>query len=80
MPTSQILQYLYSFNTLSPEFSHFLDRLIQSDENDRYLLDLQGSELTRLVDFLDRVRILTSASFFPAYEKDPVVPRDHSYH
>ena len=77
MPTSQILQHLYSFNTFSPEFSHCLDRLIQSDEEDHYLLCLQGSESTRLVDFLDRVRAFPSASFLPAYKKDPTGPRDH---
>ena len=63
MPTSQTLQHLYSFKTFSPEFSRCLDRLIQSDEEDRYLFGLQGSELTRLVDFLDTVRVLPLASF-----------------
>ena len=62
MTTPQILELLYSFNTFSPEFSHCLDRLIKSDEEDRYLLSLQGPELTRLVDFLDRVRVLPSPS------------------
>ena len=62
MPTSQTLQHLYSFNTFSPEFSRCLDRLIRSDEEDRYLFGLQGLELTRLVDFLDRVRVLPLAS------------------
>ena len=69
MPTSEVLQHLYSFNTFSPEFSRCLDSLIQSDEEDHYLSSLQGPELTRLVDFLDRVRVLPSASFLPAYEK-----------
>ena len=63
MTTPQILELLYSFNTFSPEFSSCLDRLIQSDKEDRYLSSLRGPELTRLVDFLDRVRILPSASF-----------------
>ena len=62
MPTSKILRRLYSFNTFSPEFSRCLDRLIQSDEKDQYLSNLPGSELTRLVDFLDKVRILPLAS------------------
>ena len=77
MTTPQTLQRLYSFNTFSPEFSRCLDNLIQSDEEDRYLLGLQGPELTRLVDFLDRVRVLPSASFLPADDKDPVGPRDY---
>ena len=63
MTTSEILQHLYSFNTFSSEFSRCLDRLIQSDEEDHHLSSLQGSELTRLVDFLDRVRVPRSASF-----------------
>ena len=62
MATPQILKLLYSFNTFSPEFSRCLDRLIQSDEDDHYLLGLQGSELTRLVDFLDKVRVVPSAT------------------
>ena len=69
MTTPQILELLYSFNTFSPEFTRCLDRLIQSDKEDRYLSSLQGPELTRLVDFLDRVRVLLSTSFPPAYEK-----------
>ena len=69
MTTPQILELLYSFNTFSPEFSSCLDRLIQSDKEDRYLSTLQGPELTRLVDFLDRVRVLPPTSFPPAYEK-----------
>ena len=63
MTTPQILRLLYSFNTFTPEFSSSLDRLIQSDGEDHYLSTLQGPELTRLVDFLDRVRVLSSASF-----------------
>ena len=62
MPTSQILQRLYSLGTSSPDLSRYLYHLIQSDGEDPYLLGLQGSELTRLVDFLDRVRALPSAS------------------
>ena len=63
MTTPQSLQTLYSFSTFSPQFSHCLGRLIQSDDEDNYLLGLQGSELTRLVDFLDKVRVLPSVSF-----------------
>ena len=62
MATPQILKLLYSFNTFSPEFSRCLDRLIQSDQEDHYLSNLQGSDMTRLVDFLDKVRVLPSAS------------------
>ena len=58
MATSKILQHLYSLNTSSPDFSRYLHHLIQSDGQDHYLLDLQGSEdLIRLVDFLDKVRV-----------------------
>ena len=63
MATPQILRLLYSFNTFSPEFSRCLDRLIQSDEEEHYLSDLQGSDMTRLVDFLDRVRVIRLAPF-----------------
>ena len=63
MATPQILQLLYSFNTFCPEFSRCLDRLIQSDGEEHYLSNLQGSDKTRLVDFLDRVRPLLFASF-----------------
>lgn len=63
MNTPQILQYLCSLRDLPPKLSDWLDRLIQSDEENHYLLNLQGSELTWLVDFLDRVRPLPSASF-----------------
>ena len=62
MATSQILQHLYSLNTSSPDFSRYLYHLIQSDGEDNYLLDFQGSKLIRLVDFLDEVRVLPSAS------------------
>ena len=61
MATAKILQRLYSLNTSSPDFTRYLSHLIQSDKEDPYLLGLQGSELTRLVDFLDTVRALPSA-------------------
>ena len=57
MSISQDLQNLYSLNTSSPDFSHDLRRLIQDDQ---YLISLQGPELTRLLDFLDNVRVATS--------------------
>ena len=69
MNTPQLLQHLYSFNTFSPEFSRCLDNLIESDEEDHYLLSLQGSELTRLVDFLDGVRFLPSPPSFQLTKK-----------
>ena len=78
MATPQILKLLYSFNTFSSEFSRCLDHLIQSDEEDHYLSNLQGSELTRLVDFLDKVRVLLLAS--SSLRKEPAGPRDHSCH
>jgi len=61
MSTSQILQHLYSLEVSSPEIPRLLDGLIQHDEEEQYLSRLRGSELTRLVDFLDQVRALLSA-------------------
>ena len=55
MSTFQVLQHLYSLDTSSPDFLRFLYCLIRNDEEDRYLTTLQGSELTRLVDFFDDV-------------------------
>ena len=78
MSTSQVLQYLYSFNTFSPEFSRCLDLLIKSDDADHYLLGLQRPELTRLVDFLDRVRVLPSSP--SSLRKDAAGPWDHPCH
>ena len=57
MATANLLQRLYSLNTSSPHLCRNLHDLIQSDGEDRYLSGLQGSDLVRLVDFLDRVRI-----------------------
>ena len=62
MATPKILQRLYSIKTSSPDFSHYLHSLIQSDREENYLCNLQGPALTRLVDFLDRVRIFPSTS------------------
>ena len=58
MSIAQVLQHLYSLDTTSPDFMCYLYCLIQSDEEEQYLSSLQGSELTRLVDFLDEVRPL----------------------
>jgi len=61
MSASQILQDLYSLDTSSPGISRLIYGLIRHDEEDRYLSNLEGSELARLVDFLDAVR----ASLWP---------------
>ena len=56
-----ILYRLYSLNTSSPDFLRNLYSLLRHDEEERYLLNLQGSELAQLVDFLDGVRTLPFA-------------------
>jgi len=61
MTTSQVLQHLYSLDTSSPDFLRCLHFLMWNDEEERYLISLQGSELARLVDFLDEVRPLPLA-------------------
>jgi len=61
MSTSQILQHLYTLDISSPNLSRYLYCLIRRDEEEKYLFGLQGSELDRLVDFLDDVRVLPSA-------------------
>jgi len=61
MSTSRILQRLYSLDTSSPDFLRYLYCLIQYDEKEQYLTSLQGSELARLVNFLDKVRSVPSA-------------------
>ena len=63
MSTPKVLRHLYSLDTSSPDFLRCLYSLIQSDEEEQHLSTLQGSELTRLVDFLDEVRSFPSASF-----------------
>ena len=68
MLISQILQHLYSLDTSSPDFLRNLDCLIRYDEEEQYLTGLHGSELARLVDFLDEVRVLLSA-FCPATKR-----------
>ena len=55
MSTIWNLHYLYPLGPSSPGFLRRLYSLIRYDEEDRYLLSLQGPELTRLLDFLDRV-------------------------
>ena len=58
MSTSQVLQHLYSLEISSQDLSRYLYCLIQRDEEEQYLISLQGSELVRLVEFLDEVRVL----------------------
>ena len=53
-----ILYRLYSLDPSSPDFLRRLHSLIRHDEEEQYLSSLQGSQLTRLVDFLDEVRIV----------------------
>ena len=61
MTTLWTLRCLYSLDTSSPDFLHRLYSLFHHDEDEQYLSNLQGSELDRLVDFLDQVRTLPSA-------------------
>ena len=56
MTISQLLQELYSLDPSSPQIPRLLDDLIRRDEEEQYLSSLRGSELVRLVDFLDDVR------------------------
>jgi len=60
MSASQLLQHLYSLGASSPGISRLIYGLIRHDEDEQYLSSLKGSELTRLVDFLDEVRALRS--------------------
>jgi len=83
MSASQVLQYLYSLDTSSPNLSRYLYCLIQLDEEEKYLSGLQGSELYQVVEFLDRVRTLPPA-FFPVTEQilqalDAIPPTDDVY-
>ena len=56
------LHCLYSLDPSSPGFLRRLYSLFRYDDDERYLSGLQGSELTRLLDFLDRVRTLSRPS------------------
>jgi len=64
MSTPWILRRLYSLDPSSAGFLRQVYALLRHDEEDQYLLSLQlqGRELARLVDFLDRVRTLPSTS------------------
>ncbi|KAF9785470.1 kinase-like domain-containing protein [Thelephora terrestris] len=55
MSTSQVLQRLYSLDIYSPDVPRCLYCLFRSDDEEQYLTTLRGSELTRLVDFLDEI-------------------------
>ena len=57
--TSRILQRLYSLDTSSPDFLRHLYCLIEYDEKEQYLTKLKEPELTRLLDFLDKVRVVS---------------------
>ena len=59
---SQVIQHLYTLDTSSPDFLRAISNLILHDENEQYTSSIQGPELTRLVDFLDEVCALPSAS------------------
>ena len=63
MLASQVIQQLYTLDTSSPDFMRVLYGLIRHDEDEQYTSNLQGPELTRLVDFLDEVCALPSASY-----------------
>ena len=68
MSAPWILHRLYSLDPSSLDFLHRLHSLIRHDEVECYLTSLQGSELARLVDFLDGVRTLPSA-FCPVMKR-----------
>ena len=58
--TSRILQHLYSLDASSLDFLRYLHCLLRYDEEERYLITLKEPELTRLLDFLDKVRVVPS--------------------
>lgn len=60
MSTPRILQRLYTLGNSSPDLLRNLYCLIQYDEKEHYLINLQGSELARLVNFLDEVHAVPS--------------------
>ena len=61
MSARWVLQHLYSLDPSSVDFLRRLHYLIWRDEKEQYLTSLQGSELTRLADFLDKVHPVPSA-------------------
>ena len=73
MSASDILQHLYSLDISSPSISRLIYRLIRRDKEEQYLSSLQGPELARLVDFLDKVRTL-HLPLVSGYEMDSAGP------
>ena len=61
MFTPWILYRLYTLNTSSADFLRYLHSLIRRDDVEQYLTSLQGPELARLVEFLDKVPTLPFA-------------------
>jgi len=61
MSASKVLQSLYQLDISSHHTPGLLHSLFQYDQEEGYLFKLQGSELTRFVDFLDEVRTLPPA-------------------
>ena len=55
MSTPWILHRLYTLDTSSPDFLRNIHSLTRHDEEEQYLTNLRGPELTRLVNFLDEV-------------------------
>jgi len=55
------LYHLYSLDPSPIDFLHRLHSLILHDEEEQYLSSLQGSQLARLVDLLDKVCTVPSA-------------------
>ena len=76
MSTPLTLRRLYSLDTSSPDFLRHVYSLFRHDKEEGYLSTLQGSELTRLIDFLDEVRTLPP-SFHQFYETGSTDPQCH---
>ena len=60
MSARWVLQHLYSLDPSSVDFLRRLHYLIWRDEKEQYLTSLQGSELARLLGFLDKVHAIPS--------------------
>ena len=61
MSTPWNLHRLYLLDPSSLDFLRHLYSLIRHDKEEQYSTSLQGSQLVRLVDFLDEVRAVPSA-------------------
>ena len=66
MPASDVLEELYALDPCSSDFPRTLFSFIKSDEEEQYSKNLEGEELTRLMDFLDNVRPLPISFFLVA--------------